>query len=767
MAESFAQDPQERGDPNYIFWSRPPREQPRGSEAGKITGEEYGKLFHEGTTAADDYEKNDLQHQIYDLADTARSKFTSQLANIAGQQLGQPDQGNPLDVLPRQSTQPPQEVKQGVAQVQGLKSSLDAGKITKLQYLQYLIPHIQDLRDTHQGYRPYIDQEVSKITGGDPANERINTLLSLVKEGQEKRNQESNKIESLLDGAIRDGDVNAPAIMQGWKNGTVPASKVYEFTAKSFAYKRNLEMIRVQQAERQLRLGEHAESRAERAEAEAANEQHVDKIYTDKAVSILGTVYTVAGLTMTGQQWMDKIDEWARNPGSRPNDVQIQTLIPFVQSLKAKTDAAAQSEIQFAGLTGVNPEKIKQAREYAQTVLDDHLKMLGEPDKFPMAMTHANWNNAILSGDEFATLNDVNVGDTARHLQVWHKLGGEQFAQVVGTLAGDPKFVGNAWTYGLPNLAKMWGQEKIDPNAAKDPFTFGGNTDKASTDLKDTPKIIPGTVKSYLKQSAFIMDKNTPEEDRVNLARAFFAPTKENLNVLNNFNEQSKWQVFSTLTSPKMTQELVKLGNKYPEVFQNYKNTTEALFENLLRVNTIPALLQANRTYGQETDPNLTRPGAEFGFSNVTTGGPLQYTWDSDNHRVGLLPEDVARIRAQEGPGYLDSPVMQNIVKLNRALSHISNIQRAAGVDTDTYLLQLLAHEGIQPGQTQEANQGPTELDPVASLIVAIIHAHPEAMEAGEAAGHAMEEDPIDPELHEEARRIATPRKRKTKEATD
>src|SRR5579859_5225494 len=163
---SFDVMPPQGNDPNYIFWSRLPLEQPRGDQSGRILGETAGKLIHEGAETADTYEKNDLQHQIYDIVDTGRNAFTNALENIRGLQTGGKSTTNPLDVLPDQGAQPPQEVKQGIQKVEGLQAALGSGKINKLQYWQYLVPHLQELRDTHQGYRSYIDQEVSRIAGG-------------------------------------------------------------------------------------------------------------------------------------------------------------------------------------------------------------------------------------------------------------------------------------------------------------------------------------------------------------------------------------------------------------------------------------------------------------------------------------------------------------------------------------------------------------------------------------------------------------------------
>lgn len=703
--------PQPGYDPNYIFWSRPAREQPRGNESGKIIGEGVGKEITQGVGAADQFVKNTIDKNIYDIVDQERSRTTGELAGLAGQQNPLPDSRTQPSTLAPAQPVVPQEVQNSVNRVRSIQSAKDAGKLTELQYWQRLTPELQANRTQFAGYRDYYDRKTAEITGHNPANALMQSYMSIIKEKTDAANADRSKALSLIDGMARDGDIHTKAVLDAYqRNGDYGA--VVDAASRSFAYKRDLEATRV-------KLAQAAEDRAERAEQAGVAEDSYNKTVNHTVAGMMNVPIESAYGSMTPQQLYDRGMDMALHP-DKWNDLAAQNFLHQAVAVRAKMAAAIQHDTFFSGAADkVKPAFAEAANKEALAAWDKYIELMGDPKTFPLAMAQAQGTKAIEAGDRYATLNDPNVGSVARKMVMAKDLLGPAAATMLPTLMGDPAATHGIATYNLSNKIDMWNGQPV-----------GEKVQAAKKDLPD--KDIGNTTQGFLNQIDIVTNKDAPDKTRAGVFNSFFTPTEANRELLEHLDTPSQYKAFAQLTNREVTRYAAKQGG---EPFENYKNTTEAWFNTLMMKNVIPSLVQANQDYygkGSLSKESQARQGRE-----TPQNSSLTYMWDTEHHQLRLDPASLDLVKKTEGPYYLRSNIMRSLARLNITLGNMSHIQEAAGGNVDEYLVQLLAEEGIRPGQTV-AQQGPGQPGEIdwqqigQSVMTAILAANHKLQSLGE-----------------------------------
>lgn len=686
---NFDQLPQPGYDPNYIFWSRPDRTQPRGSEAGEIMGKGTGALIKEGTEAADTYVKDNIQAGIFDVVDRERAGFTSALETVKDMKTQPPASSQqPLNILPtQQGAPPPEDIHRAISGVQSLQTAYGSGKVNEAYYYQRLIPQLQSIRDKFPGYRDYIDQETSRIVGVNPANAYMRSLLQQINERDTQRNEEKSKAYGLIESMAKDGDIHAGAYQKAYDAGKMTYAQLIDKAGQSFSYKRFLESTKV-------RLAELSEARAERGDQEAQNQDDYMRIQHHNISTFMTTPIDSAGMGATPKDLTDKAFYLATHPGSIPNqDVVSQNLMHQLVAARARLVSSMASETEFSGLGDkLKPEWKAQADKEMMGVLDQYIDLMGDPKQFPMATSLAKASEAITKGDVYALKVSPQYGDISRKIAAGRELFGNQVPpSVMQAWIGDPAQTFGLQTYNMGNTLDLWGQQFINPEAAQNPYTVGGKIADAKTDLPLSE--VPRTTTQFLKQINAFVDKGTPEPAREALAKAFYSPVEANRKLLDQFDDESRWKVFGMLTGKEMTRYAVKLGGRDRQFFDNYQNTAEAWFDTLVSKNVIPSLYEAEKSYGRGSSSveYRARHGQASDIDN-----PLQYMWDSERDRLWLTPESEAMVRKTEGPYWQRSNLIRSLNQFNSALANMSHIQKAAGGDVSTYLMKLMALEGIR-----------------------------------------------------------------------
>lgn len=124
------------------------------------------------------------------------------------------------------------------------------GHLSETAYLGRLTSLAKDLRSQYPvGYRDYIDSQISKITGVDPANAYMKSLVGDINANLTNQQAEKNKILSKLLEIQGLDPANAPAMYEGFSRGTVSRPQALNFIARNEAvdvnFKRNTQRFQM------------------------------------------------------------------------------------------------------------------------------------------------------------------------------------------------------------------------------------------------------------------------------------------------------------------------------------------------------------------------------------------------------------------------------------------------------------------------------------------------------------------------------------------
>lgn len=170
------------------------------SPAAPLLGEGLRNLYKtigEGATEAvhgvDTFFKGIINKELHDKIDPLRDKTEQE-------QFGR--------LLPGQINQPPPEtLKNRLQGLQNFKTAAEQGHIPHIYYEMQLNSIAKSARSEHPGYREYIDEQISHITGGNPANKVINELFQA---NAAAHGTKVDREQKLWDHFYTEGETNIP-----------------------------------------------------------------------------------------------------------------------------------------------------------------------------------------------------------------------------------------------------------------------------------------------------------------------------------------------------------------------------------------------------------------------------------------------------------------------------------------------------------------------------------------------------------------------------
>jgi hypothetical protein len=198
-----------------------------------------------------------------------------------------------------------------------------------------------------------------------------------------------------------------------------------------------------------------------------------------------------------------------------------------------------------------------------------------------------------------------------------------------------------------------------------------------SADITDgqTKNIDPrtGYYKSLTDLVNGLTDDKVDQRVKTNLANYFFAP--QNIGVLEKLQRDSGTgtnqvtgadSAFMTMTSPKVTQNMVKLGESNPTIFQNYRNWAQDSFNTLTRddITTLASVQQSG----------------------------VQVHFNPDTHQFAITAGSASGSLAPATLGM----ARQAINRLNMRLYNLARVEDAEGGDVNEFLLQTLDQNGFR-----------------------------------------------------------------------
>lgn len=475
----------------------------------------------------------------------------------------------------------PDEVTGIGDQVSNLSAARGGGKISPTQYWLAIDNIAKDYRARYPGHRDYIDQTISSITGHNPANAYMSSIMS------------------DLNYALRGNTKVDPNVRQATtalgtmaKEGALPDAQIAELYSRA-----QTDPIGVMRVINTLQAPKHA-SDATKWELDAQQNNMdiamnkartaVPKYVTDSVWAHFNGNTELAGVSMATIQ--KEVADMTTDP-SKADPQRVLQLGLFVQQLRQKSEMETrqwldapvgpngESRAQIAAGRGVDPGKYVNdlIRERYQ-IFDNVAKNLSE--KSPaLATLQAERMQAQATNDQYNALK-TDFGQHLRIMNLLQKYPKDMQEYMKTVLTKD---------YGNPNVnvfvKDMMSQFMTSRSQGK-LISIDDAIKKAQVAGVTDPRVY----KDFADFGEQIMNPNLSHEARVNIAASMFNP--KNFGFLSNFNEDKvivdpsgvtrtvpgKYAIWQKYTNPAFASQIREIAAKNPEVGTWYRNWVQQGF---------------------------------------------------------------------------------------------------------------------------------------------------------------------------------------------
>lgn len=673
---------------NYLGWSKPitTPESPKGPEYA-LTG--IADTFKGGVGLAQFLQRSAEDDAIHQGVDKIRGPFTDSLAT-ADAAIRKGDlsttvspSANPMDARAEVVPQQPMDILSDTAvkplpdELQNLPNKLavlDGGKangrFSETDFDGRLVTLAKDLRTKYPNDRDYIDEKLKAVSGRDSANQYIKGMLSDINSFVTAQNENKNKlISKILDNTGIEG---APLAIQKVQSGQWGAADVANWMNPTMSRKLILEQRKA------LREDKEGTRKVSKDDAE----DELNKIGSDF------TTQSFHNLTAFGNLTPEKINTIMSDVASGKRDLsdnEAQTLTTYFSNQRTQAALMLRNKANEGGANSLynilGPER-------ANKIINDQLEstygtVLGymSNKQYGPAFRHMNAITSMQQDDKWNLFNNPDDA-LANYTRMAHAIQG----------MGD-KFEQEFFKRGLENTVDIPGKMKtwIDSNRMKivtqnqsdilktgQPYTVKQAVEEAQQKNIKLPQVYSqfvGTVEQ-------LADPKTPITVKENIAKAAFDPS--NLGLISKFEKDGvdpvtgrptagQYSVYNRMLSPDILKEVHKLPG------DAWNNTVD----------------WAKQSFGREL------LGPELKNLRLLQEDPgYSITWDSDNHRFGI----VNKIGTQTSPfEFKGTPpgrnpqrleLEQTVNRINRGLSTLSNVAKEGNFDVNEYLLGMVQEMG-------------------------------------------------------------------------
>lgn len=663
----------------------------------------YGDLFANIVGIADylgkggvQLVKKDIENKVYEVASAERSAYTAELekikANIGVKSI--------ISDSPETATGEP--IPEAVAELGGtlatLKSARDGGKITKTDYQGRLDAAAQALRAQYPGFKNEIDQEFAKVTGQNPANARVNGLITEINRAAAAAGSQQNKTLQYI--KQNDWVPGSEERFIKYSNGLMTDSEVFQEISK---YKQAKERIEAKGLVRR-------DSKETREEAQVSSKSDADYV---AGVAVAASVDKFAikyGFnTPEGAEQLDKMQkngqvssqQWSQRTAELQQEItrlEVNMLRDMDRTGTTKRLKGGKAEAQeivkaslapmygmLEGITNKNSGQMFAASREAQAVLDDNKRgLLTDSIAAPI------WAGIKTMGD----------------------LGGDAYMQ---QWAAKEAFKKDGPADSFSEWSKRWAAEfRAQSNEGKrgKAATFNDFVEEMKAKKIDDPIQQKKLMADKVNAVTEIADSNTPDSIKINLAKSAFSPGNNGfLSKLNmdSFDERGRPvsgmnAVFQKWTSPEISREMERLGRADPQVWKQYSDWVKTTWASEL----VPRELADLSKY--QKDPNI------------------KIGWDSENKRFTVertaVPELQAKFREGLGGEGRNSAEMianqQQFQTVSRSINRLNaglyNLRHVAQMEnpkdstaTDAFLLRAIV-DATSPEVVKNLNSLPGDM---------------------------------------------------------
>jgi hypothetical protein len=578
--------------------------------------------------------------------------------------------GTLTDALPEGQQGPlPPPIKQLPQQLGVLQSARAGGKLSETDYYARLMALAKDLRSRYPiGYSYYIDSKISAITGVDPANAYIKSVIGDINSRTEAVQKQKNAVSSMILKNADDYPELVPvyiAHQKGQLSDEAALMEVSKRTSVGAAIKR-----------RELELN------AQKGEEEAAQRNWYN-LGRDKASHIFNTNADNMTVPVDGGSPVKLFEALS---SSKPSGTQALDLARGLGVLGQKTEADINAWLDTKDsdgrsyrsklAPGKDQEIIKEVRDRTQFQIDKLTKGEASPYLMAKSIWEAQNSEALRkSFEQYPWL---------RGLKTIEASGGSQFLSTFVT----QQMLGNT---SIQKDATALLTKGVIDGALGEPTSSGAMPSliKSYEESKEHGINTPQHYRNYLKILDAIVDPNISPDLRQKYAAYFFR--EENRPIIRMIEEDSigsdgkkrtsRTSFFQQLTSDRLLQATKELGGAAWEQHKDWATSTFS--QHLLE----PAVVKLNSEIEQHD---------------------IKWGWDETNNHLTYVIKNPATSPMDRFSGklYRDEAVRFTVNNLNRALDRLKPIAKADGEDLNKYMLEYLLKMRMDPSIMKDFEEG-------------------------------------------------------------
>lgn len=550
--------------------------------------EMLGSLYNQAVTTADTYIKEQVDIQ-------ARQQ-TDQIFNEFGVDDTSTIQGTDIDREPI-----PSEIDRAGKNLESLTQAKNRGVVNDNAYWARMESVSRQLRARYPGHRDYIDQRISSIAGGKPANQIVQNLLNEANSGKNAAIQAEKSRMALVERATFAG-LNGDGSLNNLSEGQI-ISKVGPILARKEnleQQKKELDMLDVADTQTQKRQAKHAQEMVQVELAQVLND----------TVSPVGSKY---------QDFLKEYNKYAN--GTDPTGEEQEALRTQFGNLKTEVLAGLRVSLTNNYSTTLSKEQRAEVLAPAEEWFGMLEESLSNP-KNGMLVRMANQLEAYKNQD---IKNLYEKSPALRTLGSFNKILGPESTAIVLNTSAELKTALDRETVSvfMDTLATGKGPAFADQirNAQRTNGDLGSNV----------PKIALRT------QLEIMSNPSTPAKDKELAAKSLYR--RENMSYLDSdivkTNEQPA--VYGRFINPNNYEEVKKIGGSVLEDYKswatgNFLSVFRTYADNLREVDA--RLIKYDATLGQfQTIPEVEAVGGRGGAQGAGTNMDIR----SAQARINVL----------------------------------------------------------------------------------------------------------------------------------
>lgn len=688
-------------DPNYLGMSHPiSQPEPNRTLSSLFSG--IGNIFENTVKAEDLAKKHQIDENLYRDLSYERDLFTQGVEQLRGpvgpQQMRGTRVGPGVTSYTDEET-PPAALENLPQQITNTQEALRAGKISPSYYYQQLNSIAKQYRNQYPGYREYIDQRISEITGVNPANRYLQSIIQDLAASGTSDKADHNRI--LTQSMKHIGAPGADKMINGFRQGRVASEEMIKWLN---------------------RLEQNDYRRKEVTESVNFNKLTTGEQKRMAREGFIRTISDTAWKHMTGikinndlgtpEDINNLIQRIARGEQNIDNEQYVQ----IVNGVNAAYLAARQELVKI-GTRDVNPHDNKTLldRYGDRAELDKDIENgLSDFKELTEAVTRKDWGLAAnklqtftLMTEEGASrlMNDPIMGKYMRMMVPMHKVmpnAATELIKGIMTAAG-ADFAKDTRKFVEANIGVFLGQPDLKTS---------GKVHTATDSVKNAKGLgikEPRVYEEFINAGKMLTNpkiQNEPEAMK-GLIQTFFS--ERNVGLVDEFKMDQvveipgqgvrsvpgKYAVMLNLTTPEIASAVKKFSDANgPQYWQMYENWTLQSFAKL---------------FGRDVRD----------LKDIATYPGVTIVWNQDNKRLSLDKRPELR------PGFTgnvfdfnrDVQRMESTInRLNSGISRLKNISETSGGDVEAYILQEMIKNGFNPAEGKVRNAAEGVLNAITSI---------------------------------------------------